>query len=219
MTRTSPATTPSVLVINPNTNPDVTAGIAKAVASLPGADRGAEVIGATDGPFAIETPADRARAVPHVLELVRGGAARGCRGYVMACFDDIAVAEARALVAGPVISLAEAGIRDAAARHARFAVVTTAQSAVAGINALIKSYGLQDRCFVMATGVGVAETAARTVRAEAALTKTILACADRSAEGIVLGSGAYAGRAGELSARLNISITDGLDAALRFASG
>jgi allantoin racemase len=202
-----------LLVINPNTNPDVTAKVRQAVeACLPSPDR-ADVVNPPSGPFAIETSADRAAAVPHVLALI---AERGSSydGYVLACFDDIAIAEAGRLVAAPVISMAEAGIRAAALSHRQFAVVTTVEAAVPTIAGLAETYDVGDRCLVVATGIGVTETAARTETAEAALAAAVADAQSRGATTIILGSGAYAGRRAELTARFGLPFIDGLEAAV-----
>ena len=113
-----------LLVINPNTNVAVTSRVRQAARACARPGTLLDVVNPPAGPVAIETPADRAAAVPHVLALItRAGGSYD--GYILACFDDIAIAEARRVLSAPVISMAEAGIRAAALHHARFDVVTT----------------------------------------------------------------------------------------------
>lgn len=210
-----PMTHRRLLVINPNTNTAVTERVRRAAEACAPARTTLDVVNPKLGPFAIETPKDRAAAVPHVLELI-GRAAGGYDGYILACFDDIAILEARRILSTPVISLAEAGIRAAAMLHARFDVVTTVYEALPTIRALVDAYGMSTRCKVRATGIGVSETAAMTERAEAALASVITASRASGSGAIVLGSGAYAGRRRQLSDAFDLPFIDGLESALRY---
>jgi allantoin racemase len=208
-----PMTGRKLLVINPNTNAAVTERVRRAAESCAAAGTVLDVVNPKRGPLAIETLEDRAAAVPHVLDLVRREENR-YDGYILACFDDIAIAELRQVLSVPVISMAEAGIRAAAAQHARFDVITTVDAAVPTIETLVANYGLGDRCVVRATGIGVSETAAMTERAEAALAETASACSKAGSGAIVLGSGAFAGRRQQLSHTFSVPFIDGLEAAL-----
>ncbi|WP_416140454.1 aspartate/glutamate racemase family protein [Halomonas sp. HK25] len=205
-----------VLAINPNTNSTVTRRAREVLQALAPPGVVVEVESPPHGPHAVETEQDKACATRQVLALVRARMDRGYAGYILACFDDIAVAEARALTGAPVISLAEAGIRDAHATGGPFAVITTFEEAVATIESLCASYGLHERCTVMATGIGVNDTAARTPQAEARLEELCEQVRAEGARAIVLGSGAFAGRAGELTARHGMAVMDGFAEALTF---
>ncbi|SFZ84687.1 allantoin racemase [Devosia enhydra] len=204
----------TLLVINPNTNSGVTGRVRVSVEACAAPGTQVVVVNPERGPVAIETPEHRAMAVPNVLDLI--ARAPDHDGYVLACFDDIAIAEARALVPVPVISMAEAGIRAAAAAHDRFDVVTTVEAAVPTIAALVASYGMANRCTVRATGIGVSETAEAGPKAEAALARTISASRAAGAGAIVLGSGAYAGRRPALSRAFGLPFIDGLEAAIAY---
>ncbi|MFZ2103698.1 MAG: aspartate/glutamate racemase family protein [Oricola sp.] len=207
-----------VLVINPNTNPEVTRRISEHVKAGISAGIAAEIRNPTSGPFSIETAADRASAVPAVLDMIRQSP--DCDGYVLACFDDIAVDEARQLVRAPVYSLAQVAIETAAEAGERFTIVTTVEDQIPAIQALIAKYGAKDIGSVRACRIGVAEASRQTDRAEALLdTQIRTAIADDGAAAVVLGSGAYAGRADELAAKYGIRIVEGLSAAIaRMAS-
>jgi allantoin racemase len=212
---TVPMTSRRLLVINPNTNAAVTERVRRAAQACAPAGTALDVVNPELGPFAVETPQDRAAAVPHVLEVI-SRAAGNYDGYILACFDDIAIAEARRALSAPVISMAEAGIRAAAAHHDRFDVVTTVEAAVPTIAALVQTYGMGERCRVRATGIGVSETAAMTERSEAALAAAIAASRASGSGAIVLGSGAYAGRRQQLSDTFAMPFVDGLEAAIYY---
>lgn len=205
-----------ILIINPNTNSTVTQSIRELVLRITPPGVITEVTSPAQGPYAIETEQDKAAATQHVLALVEKRKAEGFSGYIMACFDDIAIAETRQLTQAPVISLAEAGIRYAAASGGRFTVITTFVEAVPTIEALSATYGLSKRCRVVATGLGVADTAAQTEHAEARLHDAIQTAIQLDAQAIVLGSGAFAGRAKALQARYRITVIDGFEEALGY---
>lgn len=204
-----------LLVINPNTNTEITAQIRTAALQATPAGTEVEVLNPASGPFSIETPRDRAEAARHVVPLIEARRHEGFDGYVLACFDDIGVEAARRLVPVPVVSLLGAGIARARATGGRFAIVTTVEIAVAGIERLTAAYGVSHLCTVRAAGAGVAETAARTPQAEARLFAAIeRAIGQDGARSILLGSGALSGRADELGQRFGIPFIDGLAAAI-----
>lgn len=206
-----------ILIINPNTNCNVTQSIRQLINSIAPVGVTIEVTSPAKGPKAIETDQHKEDATQHVLELIKQRKAEGFDGYIMACFDDIAIAEARALTQAPVTSLAEAGIRYAAANGGLFTVVTTFDEAVPAIESLSATYGLSERCRVVATGIGVSDTAAQTERAEARLHAAIEEAIQLNSTAIVLGSGAFAGRAQALQKRYGIEINDGFTEALDYA--
>lgn len=204
-----------LLVINPNTNPAVTAQVQ--VAALAAAAPGTEIeaVNLSRGPFSIETAVERAKAVPNVVALIEARMDEGYDGYVLACFDDIAVAEARRLVTAPVNSMFGAAMTSARDTGGRFAIVTTVESAVSGIERLAATYGVAHLCTVRAAGIGVADAAARIPEAEIRLMQTInRAIQDDQAGAIVLGSGAFTGGADELQDRFGLPFIDGLTAAV-----
>ena len=159
--------TPRFLIINPNTNNTVTDNIREVVHSISPPGVMTEVTSPPHGPYAIETEQDKAAATQQVLALIQRRNAEGFSGYIMACFDDIAIAEARILTQVPVISLAEAAIRHAAATGGQF------------------HEAIQEAIRLNLTP-------------------------------IVLGSGAFAGRAKALRRRYNIDIVDGFIEALDY---
>lgn len=203
-----------LLVINPNTNAGITERVRRTLLDTAPEGTVVEVVNPARGPFAIETPSDRAEAVPNVVALVEARRAEGFDGYVLACFDDIGVEEARRIVPVPVVSMFGAGIARARAVGGRFAIVTTVESAVPGIRRLVARYGAGDICTVHAAGIGVAEAAAQTPQAEARLFATIERAIAGGARAILLGSGAFTGRARALEARFGLPFIDGLQAAV-----
>lgn len=210
-------TGPRLLVINPNTNEQVTARIRAAAEPAVAAGTRLTVCNPSRGPFAIEDAVDRAEAEPNVIELIRAEAAQS-DSIVLACFDDIALDEARRVAGCPVIGAVEAALAEARALASRFAVVTTVEAAVPTIVALLARYRAADVCTVRAAGIGVAEAASG---GEDARRKIAAAIADAvrldGAQAVILGSGGLAGRAGEFAAAASVPVIDAILAAVRMA--
>ncbi len=156
------ALTRRVLVVNPNTNPAVTALVAQACSPFAHANLRFDVVNPLQGPFSIENAGQREEAERQVLALV----AQRCAverhdAYVTACFDDLALQALRARMPEPVIGTCEAGIAAARTLTPRFVIVTTVADAVPGIAAppppmctrLLRSYwstsGLPNRSITM----------------------------------------------------------------------
>ena len=208
-----PFVTQKLLVINPNTNPRVTERIRTVAAQLACRDSIIDVRNPHEGPISIETSMDRAAAEPRVIEMIRQSSLEGTHGFVLACFDDIGVAEARRLAPGPVIDACEAGIIAARCLTDQFAIVTTVESAVARIKTLVSHYSSGSCCTIRAAGIGVADAASGegAERLHAVIAKS-LEC-DR-AKAIILGSGGLTGQADDLSRHFGIPVIDGVGAAI-----
>lgn len=202
-----------LLVINPNGNPSVTALVDATAKRILAGDTRATVINPAASPISIETPADRARAEPLAIELLRANP--GYDAYVMACFDDIALEAGRALSRAPVVGAFEASVALARTMAARFAIVTTVETAVPGIKALLASHGAAEICGVFAAGVGVAEAAGSGSLAEARISAAVDLARRGGATAIILGSAGLNGRAAKLRAEFGLPIIDGIEAALR----
>jgi allantoin racemase len=213
-----PARVRQVLVVNPNTNPAVTQRVRAAAAGLETARVQVEVANPVRGPFSIETAAERADAEREAVAYIAQRAAGGFDAYVLACFDDLALEGARAIVDAPVIGTCEAGIAAARAVSARLAIVTTFDAAVPGIRALMQRYGAGPHATVRAAGIGVAAAAGGTQDT----LERILQCArdavlrDR-AEVVLLASGGLTGLAPALAEAIRRPVVDGVAAAIALA--
>ncbi len=202
-----------LLVINPNTNPRVTSLIRSVAERLVTPGIVIEVVNPTEGPVSIESVADRVVAEPKVIEIIRAASRSGRHGYVLACFDDIGLSEARQLSPGPVLDACEAGIMAARSLADRFTIVTTVDGAVERIERLVERYSASAICTVRAAGIGVADAAsgAGEDKLNAVVTDTL---ARDGAQAIVLGSGGLTSKADDLARRFNVPVVDGVAAAI-----
>jgi len=203
-----------ILIVNPNSNPAVNLlmeGLAEQVLP-PGVT--ARVIHPTAAPPAIQTLADRRLAEPMAIKLLAEN--KGYDAYVMACFDDIALVQARRFLQVPVVGAVEASVAMARLVASSFAVVTTVETAVPGIRAVLEGLGADGQCNVRAAGVGVSEAAGAggDARIEAAIEQALNI---DGAGAIILGSAGLSGRAKALKQRHGVPVIDAMEAALLLA--
>ncbi|MDO9526723.1 MAG: aspartate/glutamate racemase family protein [Gemmobacter sp.] len=205
-----------LLIVNPNTNPAVTQLARQAAQRVLGPHTLAKVVQSAAGPLSIETFAHRQVAEPMTIEALSGHP--GYDAYVVACFDDIALRAARGFLNAPVVGAAEAAIAVARLHASRFAIVTTVETMVPGIRALIAGLGATEICTVRATGVGVAAAAQVSDEVESRIAHAIISARDIDGAGaIILGSGGLSGRAADLSRSFGLPVIDSIEAAIAMA--
>ncbi len=129
---------PKVLVVNPNSNPEVTEGIHEALADL-----GPEIACMTlaEGPFGIETDAHVASVI---APLTRIAETTDADALVIACYSDPGLAECRAAAAIPVFGIQESGVRLAQRLAGRFGVVALGPASVARHMRYMEAMGVLD---------------------------------------------------------------------------
>ncbi len=204
-----------LLVLNPNTNPEVTRRIRQVAEPFARPGLCLDVCNPVHGPFSIENDEHRARAGQEVLDMLRALTEPLPHAIVMACFDDLVLDEARALTGRPVVGTCEAGIAAARAISARFAIVTTVHSAVPGIRVLMQRHGAGDQAMVHAAGIGVAAAAQAGPEALEAVVRTARsAIRDHGADAILLASGGLTTLGPLLSERLGVPVVDGVQSAI-----
>lgn len=134
----------TILVINPNSNPDVTHGLAEALAplSIPGRAR-IECMTLEEGPFGIESNLD-AQSV--VLPLRRTVLARDdADAFVIACYSDPGLTLCREATPKPVFGIQESGLFAALQRGNRVGVVALGPQSIARHLPYIRALGLEGR--------------------------------------------------------------------------
>ena len=132
-----------VLVINPNSNPEVTAGLREAVRPfvLPGGPA-IDCVDLPEGPFGIESEADVAAVIPLLEARVRADPADA---FVIACYSDPGIEICRRAVAKPVFGIGESAMLTAMTRGRRFGVVAILDASIPRHLAYIEQLGIRDR--------------------------------------------------------------------------
>ncbi|WP_422749478.1 aspartate/glutamate racemase family protein [Mycobacterium sp. WMMD1722] len=210
-----------LLLVNPNTTASMTSAIAAGAAAAAGPGTVVEAVNPVEGPTSIENDADETRCVPHLLDVLRDARSResGRRpdAYVIACFGDPGLDEARALLDVPVLGIAQAAMHAAALSAGSFSVVTSMSATVPRAWELAENYTPHQCLGAHACDIPVLRIDAdpHTIDPIGDLCEQALR-EDRS-RSIVLGCAAMARFAAPLRERLGVPVFDGVASATRLA--
>jgi allantoin racemase len=210
--------TETILVINPNSTSAVTAGIDQALQPL--RMSGGPVIECAtleQGPPAIETQEHTRLVVNPLCERIDSETADA---FVIACYSDPGLSEARVRCQKPVFGMAESGMLTALTRGGKFGVISILPAAVDRHVRYVESLGLTSRLAAdLPVGLGVLELSddaiawPRLVRVGQTLRD------DHSAASILLGCAGMAPYRGRLEQELGIPVIDPTIAAVTMAIG
>jgi allantoin racemase len=148
-----------ILVINPNSNPAVTAGLDAALATFRLAD-GPSIRCATlaEGPFGIESQKDVEQVTLPLRRLVEQDNAADA--FVIACFSDPGLQVCREATRRPVFGISECGLLTALGRGDRFGVIAIQAASIARHRRYMREMGLTERfAGERPLGMSVAESA------------------------------------------------------------
>ena len=133
-----------ILVVNPNSNPQVTRNLAEALQPIC-FDGGPEIecVTMAEGPEGIETQADLESAVMPLRRLV--AADNSADAFVIACYSDPGLHVCREATTRPVFGIAECGVLTALSRGDRFGVIAVAQRSIGRHVRYVRQMSLMDR--------------------------------------------------------------------------
>src|SRR6202790_903208 len=118
-----------ILVINPNSNQQVTRHLAEALKPLMFENSPEiECVTLAEGPFGVESQADVESVTMPLRRLV--AADNSADAFVIACYSDPGLQVCREATQRPVFGIAEAGVLSALARGDRFGVIAVAQRSI-----------------------------------------------------------------------------------------
>jgi allantoin racemase len=210
---------PTILVINPNSNPEVTRGFDEALAPLRlqgGPGILCETL--TEGPFGVQTQADvesvalpLARVVSRRTEI---------DAFIIACYSDPGLFVCREATPKPVLGIAECGLLTAMARGQRFGVIAIARRSIPRHIRYMRQMGILDRLAAeRALEMSVAEAAS----GEGTLARMIATGKElRDQDGadvIVMGCAGMARHRRGVEDALGIPVIDPVQAAVTMALG
>jgi allantoin racemase len=210
---------PSILVINPNSNPAVTRGFDEALEPLrrPGGVR-VECETLLEGPFGVET---QAHVESVALPLARLVTERPqANAFVIACYSDPGLFVCREATSKPVLGIAECGMLTAMARGQRLGVIAIAERSIPRHIRYMRQMGILDRLAAeRPLNMSVAESAS----GEGTLARMIaigseLRDQDR-ADVIVMGCAGMARHRKALETALGVPVIDPVQAAVTMALG
>ncbi len=208
----------AILVINPNSTVAVTEDIDRALEPLRFADGpGIECLTLAEGPPGIETQEHVDSVVAPIRRRVAAEDARAA-AFVIACFSDPGLREAREVTAKPVFGIAESGLMSAMARAGRVGVIAILEASVARHRRFYAARGIEARIAgELPLNLGVLELAEETV-AFARLTEVGGRLRDEAgAEVLVLGCAGMARYRARLEVALGVPVIDPTQAAVVLA--
>jgi allantoin racemase len=139
------------------------------------------------GPSAIQGEEDGIAAIPGLLKEIEKNSA--CDGFIIGCFDDTGLAEARLISRKPIIGIGQSAFHMAAMRHGKFCVLTTLEISIPVIKQNIEAQGFSNLCKdVMASGIPVLELENNPISAAKTISECIKSIEVRDPEiAVVLG--------------------------------
>ena len=180
-----------------------------------------EAVNPRFGPVSIENGGDEQRCIPGLLAELRAADARPAAtrldAYVVACFGDPGLEEARELLDAPVLGIAQAAMHAAALATGSFSLVTSMSATVSRCWQLAKTYTPANCLGVHACDIPVLriDSDPATIEPIGELCRQALQ-RDQS-RSIVLGCAAMARFAEPLAIRLGVPVIDGVVAATLLA--
>ena len=141
-----PTASQRILVINPNSNREVTEHMSRALDGLRFAGGPAiDCLTLADGPPGVESERDVARAAAAIVAAVERERPRSA-AFVVACFSDPGLHAAREAAAErPVFGIAQCGLAAALALGERFGIVSILSASLARHRRYVASLGLLSR--------------------------------------------------------------------------
>ncbi len=220
MTEFNPSMTGSIVVLNPNSSQSVTDALSEALEPLRFSS-GPPIRCATlaQGPPAIESDEQVAAVAEPVCDFVReheddSGA------FVIACFSDPGLRQAREACVRPVFGMAESGLLTALARGRRFGVISILESSLARHLSYIRELGIETRLAAdLPLGLGVLELQDHTVALDRMTNVGARLRDEHDADVIVMGCAGMAALRNPLEEKLGIPVIEPVQAAVSMAMG
>ncbi|UEA61617.1 aspartate/glutamate racemase family protein [Gordonia otitidis] len=208
-----------VLVINPNSSPEMTESIAWSARS---GSEGVhvDVVSIANAPAGINDSADERAAVNALTNSPVLATLDDNDRVILACFGDPGVAELQQITTTPVVGIAKQTLLEVARVHGTFAILAASAAAEMIMKSLVADYGLDSSCRgVVSVGLD-AETLALGHDEHFALIeqRVMELVADSDAACVVLGCTALGPLSLRLSSSAGIPVIDAVHTAVRLAA-
>ena len=204
-----------IMIINPNSDPEMTATIQSAAEQFAAGEFNVTTMPTPGAPQYIETYEDQIKAAPGMIQLVRKNESQ-YDAFIIACHCDPNLDAIKEITKKPVVGIGEASMKLATMLGHRFSVVSATSHSTPNKEALIRQYHLQDQ---LASIRSPAKESPACSREEKFLEAARLALEEDKAEVIVLGCACLAGLDKSLQEKLGVPVLDGVICALIIAAG
>ena len=203
--------------INPNSTETMTTSCAKSLQSNLLETFKVRAITNRKGPPAIQGAKDGEAALDGLLDEIRRNL--DCDGFVIGCFDDTGIVEARKLTTKPVIGIGQASFHLAVLSHSHFKVLTTLPVSIPVIQKNIEQHGFKNFCTeILASGLPVLELERNHERSIEILSQQISVIETKTNEqAVILGCAGMTSIIGTLQSKHRIALIDPILATARLA--
>ncbi len=204
-----------ILIINPNSDLDITKAIQKTADEFAQGAFEAVCLPTPGAPAFIETYEDAVKAAPGMIRLVRENEG-SYEAFIVACHSDPHLDTIKEITKKPVVGIGEASMKMASMLGHSFSIVSDNTHSIPNKEFLARQYHLQDALASVRApqaewrGLSDEEKYLRTAR---------LAIEEDRAEVVVLGCAAMTGLDKPLQKKLGVPVLDGVVCALIIASG
>jgi allantoin racemase len=204
-----------ILIINPNSDPGMTAAIKKKAVEFAAGDFEVECKPTPGAPVFIETYEDQIKAAPGMIELVRENEDL-YDAFIVACHCDPNLDVMKEITSKPVVGIGEASMRIASILGHSFSIITDTAHSIPNKEALVRKYHLLD---MLASVRAPEEKIINGQEEEIYFKVSRLALDNDLAEVLVLGCAGMTALDKPLQQRLDVPVLDGIVCALIIASG
>lgn len=204
-----------ILVVNPNSNEEVTEGMREALAAyaLPGGPA-IECLTIAEGPFGVETQEDADSVVMPLIRLAKSRP--DASAMVIACYSDPGLAGCRSVAGFPVFGIQESGVLTAMARADRFGVIALSPVSILRHRPYMRRMGVLERlAATRPLNMSVAQSHAP--EAFPTIVETARALKADGAGAILLGCAGMAGHRARLEEAVGVPVIDPVQAATGMA--
>ena len=208
---------PQILVINPNSNQEVTKVIAKELQSFNFSD-GPEIVceDLPEGPFGIESQADVESVKLPLREIV--SERKDIDAFVIACYSDPGLQVCREATVRPVFGIQECGVLTAMAQGDRFGVIALQERSIRRHLLYLRQMGVTGRfAKERAANLSVEECATGIKTFEKLCTVSHQLRDEDKADTIILGCAGMASHRSRLESKIGIPVIDPVKAAVSMA--
>ena len=212
-----PIERPQILVINPNSNKDVTKGMAKELQSF-NFSGGPEIVceDLPQGPFGIESQADVESVKLPLRNIV--SERKDIDAFVIACYSDPGLQVCREATVRPVFGIQECGVLTAMAQGDRFGVIALQESSIRRHLLYLRQMGVTGRfAKERAANLSVEECATGIKTFEKLCTVSHQLRDEDKADTIILGCAGMASHRSRLESKIGIPVIDPVKAAVSMA--
>ena len=208
-----------ILVINPNSSPEMTDSIRAALEAVKRPDTELCVERTEGATAGIQSASDAARSVPLLLERVRQANAEGFDAILLACFSDPGLEPAREQSDALVLGIEETSLHVAAMLGHKYTILTPLSSRIASKEQDVRRFKAEPACAsVRALGMTVPETEADPKRTKERILAVARDAIEKDgAEVLVLGCAGMVGYAADVEDELGIVVLDPTSVAFKTA--